>query len=119
MFVSEKMDGALFMISLITYPADYNTSNTRQLLRDVIDEMVKSNQDNTLNSIKDTKFLNFSAFDFNVTNKDYGVDGKAFIQNKTIYLLTYIAKNSAFDEKEYQHFLDSFQLTNPEKNEKK
>jgi hypothetical protein len=109
MFISEKLNGAIFMISQITYPAEYNV-NTRQLLKDTIDEMVKSNPDNTLNFVNDTTFLDQTAFDFNITNKDFGVDGKAFMYGKTIYLLTYIAKNAEFNKEEYKHFLDSFHL---------
>jgi len=104
MFISEKASGAIFMISQITYPADYDTKNARQLLQAVVDEMVKTDPNNQLNYANDATFLTYPAIDFNITNKDFGVDGKAFMTEKTVYLLTHIAKNSESGQEDKPFF---------------
>lgn len=110
MYVSQKLNGAIFMVSLITYPPDYSISDPHALLKEVIDEMAKTNPNNHLDKLTDKQFLNQPAYEFNLTNSDFGVEGMAFLAGKTAYLLTYISKNSAFNEDEYKHFISTFQL---------
>jgi hypothetical protein len=111
MFVSQKLNNTIFMISQITYPADYNASDIQGQLHEIVEELVRGNVGNTLKSIEDTTFLNYPALDFQITNKEYSVAGKCFMKDKTIYLFTYIARHSDYNLEEYHYFIDSFKLT--------
>lgn len=110
MYVSQKINGSVFMINLITYPEDIDTSNTDQMLQSIVDEMVSINPGNQLKEVHHSLFQTYQAIGFHIANKDFDVQGKAFMVQKTMYLLTYVAKLSDFSESEFQYFLNSFQL---------
>ncbi len=109
-YVSEGLNGSVFMINLITYPSDVDTSNIDQILHDTVYEIISTHPSNQLKELTETIYQNQQAVDFHVINQNFDVQGKAFMVEKTIYLLTYIAKASDVDMDEYQHFLNSFQL---------
>lgn len=113
MFVSEKMDSTLFLISLITYPPGVDISNTEMMLRGIVDEMVYSKVGNKLKEFENTTFQNHQAVRFDIVSKEFNIKGIAMMVDKTTYLLTYVAKEDNFNEAEYQHFITSFQLTPP------
>lgn len=113
MYVSEKMDGAILMINLITYPPEVDTSDVSRMLRDTVDEMVATNPQNELQNITDKSFQGHQAVNFNIVNHDFHVEGLAFLVDKKLYLLTYVAKKADFSEADYEHFIQSFQMTNP------
>lgn len=110
MYISEKLDGAIFMISLITYPDDMDVKRGDEVLHQVINEMMETKPDNKLTNISKSTFLKHPTFDFDIKNKDFFVKGKAFLVNSTVYLLTYIASSSTFTIKDYDHFMDSFEI---------
>lgn len=109
MYVSEKLDGSIFMISLITYPEGLNM-DPAQLLHDSVDEMITTKPGNKLTSIHDSMFQNHRSVDFRIDNPKFIVAGKAFLVERTVYLLTYVASRSNFTIGEYDHFIDSFDL---------
>jgi hypothetical protein len=110
MYAAQKVNGVIFMISLITYPNDYDIPNSDQLLREVIHEMVENNPKNQLENISHSVFQDQKALDFQISNDEFHIQGKTFLIQQTIYLLTYVAKKEDFDENEYQYFLDSFHV---------
>jgi hypothetical protein len=110
MYVSQKLDGPIFMISLITYPQDIDGPEKTQTLHDIVDEMMKTKPDNKLKELKDSLYQDYPAIDFSIANDNYDVRGRAFIVKRTVYLLTYIANNTEFTLGDYEHFIDSFKL---------
>jgi hypothetical protein len=112
MYVSEKLDGTLFLISVMTYPIDLEVSPSSQTLQDVTYELVKTNPNNHLVNIKPNIYQSYEAIDFAVENPpgeaEFKVLGKAFIVNNTIYMLTYTAHKDNFDQQEYDYFVNSF-----------
>lgn len=110
MFVSEKIDGTLFMISMITYPKEVDTSNPQEMLRGVIDELRHSNPLNRLINLENSSYQSHPAIDFDMLSPQFKVQGKALMDDKTIYVLSYAARKDDFDTSEYQHFMDSFVL---------
>lgn len=110
MYISEKLDGPIFMVSLITYPGDTYTKNTEVILRDVIDELNRSKTTNRLKDLKNSKFQQYDALDFKMDNDKYNIIGKAFVIGRTVYLLAYIAQPSLFTIADYDYFIDSFKL---------
>ncbi len=110
MFASEKIDGTLFMISMITYPKEVDTSNTQEMLRGIVDELMHSNPLNRLINLENSSYQTHPAIDFDMISPQFKVQGKALIDDKTIYVLSYAARKDDFDTSEYQHFIDSFVL---------
>lgn len=118
MYVSENLNTSIFMISLISYPTGIDISDKKQLLHDVVDEMMQTKPDNRLKKIEDTTYENYPAVDFNISNNKFNVDGRAFLVDRTVYLLSYIAKISDLSQSEYEYFINSFHLTSDEKTDK-
>ncbi|WP_068469411.1 hypothetical protein [Candidatus Protochlamydia phocaeensis] len=110
MFVSEKLNGSIFMINLITYPPDFAIVSANELLHSVIEELVTSNPNSRLVDITDTTFQTLPAINFKLLNQDYEIQGIAFLLNKTVYQLGYVAKKDDVDEMDYKHFIQSFDL---------
>ena len=114
MYASEKINGTLFLISVITYPQDVDTSLTDDILRQTLDELMKSHPDNRLSNFKNNLFKTHQTLDFSLNNGEIQVEGKILMVDKTVYVLSYITRNDNFDPKEYHHFMDSFELLNKE-----
>lgn len=110
MYISEKVNGTIFMISVITYPPDFDTSDKEQMLNNIINELVTTNAGNRLKEIKNTVYQGHQAIDFNIANKEFDVQGKTFMIDKTVYFITYIARLSDVDNNEYNYFIKSFQI---------
>lgn len=109
-FASEKIDGTLFMISLITYPPELDTTNTRSMLQAIVEELMHSKKDNRLKEVSESLYQMHETLDFNLESKEFEIEGKTFMVDKTLYVLTYIAKKSDFNPAEFNHFVDSFVL---------
>lgn len=110
MYVSEKIDGTLFLISVITYPTVMDTSETADILKQTVDELMRSKPDNKLSKTKEGLFKTFQSLDFTIVNSDIVVDGLTFMDGKSVYVLSYVTRKGDFDADEYKHFIDSFQL---------
>lgn len=111
MYVSQKMNDTIFMVTLITYPKDIDTSNAKQTLLDLVDELKAAKPDNKMKDVKEGVYQNYPAVDYSLESDEFHVNGKAIMVGKTIFLLNYIARKNNFSSDEYQHFIDSFQLT--------
>lgn len=109
-YASEKLDGTLFLISVITYPPEYDTSSSFDILRQNIDELMHQKGDNRLNDIWQNTFQKDNSLDFSFENKDFRVQGRAIHDDHIVYLLSYIVKKDNFDEDEFNYFIDSFKI---------
>lgn len=109
-FVSQQLSGPLFTISIITYPKDFDTSDKKQLLQETLDETMAAKPDNKLKEKNDVTFQGYPAIDFEFTNPKFNFKGKAFIVNKSIFLLMYVANSKDFNLKEYEHFISTFKM---------
>lgn len=110
MYASETVNGTVFMVSVITYPQDYDTTNQTQTIESVIDELVVSDPANHLLESRQAVFLAFPAMDFHMVNKEFDIEGKSFMDGKTVYVLTYVARNNDYNREDYDHFIHSFHL---------
>ncbi len=110
MYASEKVNGSLFMINVITYPKDVDTSNSEEILKLMVEELMKSNPENQLVSLKQVTYQSHPALEFNINNAKFKVQGKMFMWEKTLYVLSYVARKEDFDITEYNHFMNSFIL---------
>lgn len=110
MYASEKIDGTLFLISMITYPPEVDTSFDEDILHQNIKELIHNKPHNNLTKILNGTFGDYQTFDFTIESKEFHVEGKAIKVDKIVYMLTYITPKENFDPEEYQHFINSFHL---------
>lgn len=110
MFVSERDNGTIFMISQITFLEVNDAKLDETMLHSVVDDMLSSNKNNKLKSLKNTQFAQQPALEFTIENDQAVIDGKTFIIDKTLYLLTLVAKQGLYKPKESAIFINSFGL---------
>lgn len=111
-YAAEDVNGSTFMISIITYPATVDTSDKDSMLRGIIDELVKSNPANKLVQLQEDTYGTHPALQFRLESNEFEVQGKTFLIDKTLYLLSYIYRTDDFIEEDYQRFINSF-ILNP------
>lgn len=110
MYVSEKVDGTLFLISVITYPPEVDISDPDDILRQNVDELMRRKPGNQLLKMLKGSLEEYKTFDFGFENQEFHVEGKAILDDHTVYMLTYIARRENFDLLEYDHFISSFKI---------
>lgn len=117
MYVAEKSDGTLFMISLINFKNPVDPKHHEIVLNSIMEDLLNSNSSNELKSSHTDTFENRKSLDFTIENKEIIINGKAFMDDQTLYVLTRIAKLKYEDSKEFDFFIHSFHLL-PTKNQK-
>jgi hypothetical protein len=110
LFVSSKEDGTLFSIYLITFPDKKILERDKDFLMGFIKEMLNSNPNNIIKDLKATPYRGMDTVDFKVQNEDTTIDGKAFIKENTVYVLSTTAKNVNRSQNEIDYFIGSFVL---------
>lgn len=116
MFASEKMDGSLFMISLITYPSESNMSDSQEILKGVVEEVMQGNAENHLNQLDLTTFHDHQALKFDIKNKEFNVQGLTFLIDKIVYLLVYVAHQENVNAEDFKYFINSFEIGSSQSN---
>jgi hypothetical protein len=112
MYVAEKDDGTIFMISLITFSNPDATKDKDGLMRTMMNDMMASNPNNELKDMKTSKFKEYDALDYSFANSETRVDAKSFIIDDTLYMLTRVVKTQLYNPDEFNFFVNSFDLTN-------
>ncbi|MFI0434611.1 MAG: hypothetical protein ACH350_02635 [Parachlamydiaceae bacterium] len=112
-YASEQVDGTLFLVSVVTYPPEYDVSLSEEILRKNIDELIHNKPDNRLVKIDRKIEGEHDSFLFVFENQEFEVEGKAIQDGHVVYLLTYTAKKDELDAPEFDHFIDSFKILKP------
>lgn len=110
MYVSEKNDGTIFMISLITFSDPKATQDKEKLMRAMMQDMLASNPKNELKQVNSGKYKGFDSLDYSFANQDTQVDAKTFLVDNTLYMLTRAAKLQNYNTEEFEFFINSFDL---------
>ena len=108
LYVSEKDDGTIFMISLITIMNKENLDENT--LTAVMNDILKASPNNKLKTMTKGKYKEFPAMDFSIENGHVNIDGKAFLVDNKLYLLTTVSQLTNYKKQEFEFFLNSFQL---------
>jgi len=108
MYASEKIDGTLFLISVITYPKGTESDETVDILKQTVEELMKSKPDNQLTKIENSLFHQHPSMDFSIENRSYHVEGRVFMPQNQVFVLSYVTKQDHFDKNEFQYFVKSF-----------
>lgn len=118
MYVAEKGNGTIFMISVIKLLDSAPAKLQEEMLPSVINDMMSSSPKSRLKTMKMGRYQEYPSIDFSFENEQINVDGKAFISGNTLYLLTSIAKLADYKRNEFDYFINSFKLMNGKKEEK-
>lgn len=111
MYAIDDDQGASYMVSLITYPAAVDLTDTDAILSSIKDEMVVTNPGSKLQSMQLNQFNGHPAIDFTITNPEMQINSKVVLRDHTLYLVALIEKQGFVDPKKYQKFIESFQFT--------
>lgn len=115
MYVAAKDNGTAFMISVVTFPREVSPSAEESTLTDIINEMIARNKNNNLKMMKPSTFHNHTSMDFAIENGEATIAGKVFMHNKTMYIISMIAKTTSFNQKDLDFFINSFSFENEQK----
>lgn len=107
-YLASKDDGTIYAINAITFPE--NKQYDEEYLRNFVQQMLMSNAQNKIKSLELSPFRKGKALDFKVENAEVTIDGKAFFDDNTLYILSTTARNDHHDAQEFEQFIDSFQL---------
>lgn len=110
MYVSEKDDGTIFMISAITMLDNTNPKIDDTVLKNVINDLLASNPKNKVNKIEKGTYKGNSSLEFSIRNDQVNIDGRAFLVGNTLYILTSAAKIENYHKPEFDLFANSFEL---------
>lgn len=110
MYVSEKGDGTLFMVSLINFENEKEKPSTDLLLASVANDMMESNPENKIKKMEPGTFLKDPSLTFILENTKVDIEAKTFFVKNTLYILSRISPKNKLDENEFNQFVDSFTL---------
>lgn len=110
MYVSEKANGSIFMISMIRLLGEVPEKLDENMLPTVINDMMAASPKSKLKAMQMGRFKDYPAIEFSFENEQVSVDGKAFIAGSTLFLLTSVAKQNDRQPQEFNFFTNSFQL---------
>lgn len=115
MFVAPKGDGSVFTVTLVTLAEMDGKETEDEVLHDYMNELLSKNPKNELKDVKNGNFLGYKTLDFTIHNDELDVVNRIFLKDKTIYVLAegqkLENKPADADGKDYEFFLESFQLT--------
>ncbi len=112
MYVSERIDGTIFMISLITFQDLSSNSDPETLLLSMMNDMVASNPDNVLKAEQTGSFQGHPSLDFTMSNNEHHIDAKTFMIDNIMFVLTRISNAKNYNTSEYTFFINSFEVAN-------
>lgn len=113
-YASTTVNGSIFMVGCVIYPKNADpSSNPQETLKALVEQLSYIRPGNQIIDLKESEFDYNPALDFSVENKEFKIAGKAILVGQRAYILTYIARKSDFNPREYEHFIGSFSLLNP------
>ncbi len=110
MDVATRPDGSVYTIIEATYP-NPTWENAEQDLKKVVDELFKDNVYKYVTNMAMSPFKNINALNFNISNEEVKVEGKAFIYENSIYILSAVAPTATYNKQEFEFFFNSFDFT--------
>lgn len=109
-FVSEKGDGTVFMITVLSSQDKDFAMDKQGRMKKMVNDLVGSKPNYTLGSTDNSIFKGHDALDFVITNKDLQIDGKTFFNANQQFTLSRIMKKENYNANEYNFFVNSFDL---------
>lgn len=111
MYVAQRANGNIFMITMITFPSSEDLSNPEQMYDSVVAEMLAANSKNELENKEIKVVNNQKVLDFTIKGDTVTSKNRAMISGNNLFLLSYMAKPGLYDLQEFNYFVDSFTLS--------
>ncbi len=111
MYVSEKLDGTLFMITRIVYPGE-SKLDSNAVFDQIKKELMSMEEGAELLSEVPAEFLGHPSTEYAITGPSVRLQAKAILESNKLYLLTYVVNKDQFSSREFAVFIDTFRFTN-------
>lgn len=109
-YLAQERDGSVFLVSMTQYPRSYDTGNGDELLEGVMKGAVNANVKNKLLHSEKSTFYNLPALEFMIQNGDFSTKGKAILAEKTLFVLTVMARDPSRLTRDFSTFVNSFAI---------
>lgn len=114
-YISEPSESMVYVISVWNYPAEIDMSKPEVNLQDGFGGMLSALPGSQVQKMQMIDEQGFKALEFLVKNDDIYFQGKLILVYHTLYQVFAVYKESAQAEQDFQQFITSFKLINPEK----
>lgn len=114
-FLSEPSDAMVYVISVWNYPAQIDMSKPEVNLQEGFGGMLSALPGSEVVSMSMTEIQGFKALEFLVKNEEIYFQGKLLLVYNTLYQIFTVYKDSIDMTDNYSHFINSFQLIQPDK----
>lgn len=114
-FVSTTEQGAVYIVSAISFPFPIASSDAKEVLKTIVMDMLQRNQENKLQTMDYGNFREFQSLDFILTNDKAIISGKVLLHGDMVYVLSVIDSRDHFDKKKLEFFENSFDLASSPK----
>ena len=95
---------------MISFPGKPSSVLDNEFLQNLIKEMLTTNPKNQIKDLKTSEWHKGKAVDFDLENEGASVNGKAFIEGDTVYVLSVATTPEFANPQEFNFFVNSFQL---------
>ena len=109
-YVTEKLDGTLFLITELEDPKQYEETLYEHLFNTATEELMHSRKDNQLQKIEKDFNKKHPETEYSIFNRDYRIEGKILLVGNKRFTVSYITEKNLFDEDEYAYFINSFEV---------
>lgn len=114
-YLSEPTDNVVFVVSVWNYPGQIDMSKPEVNLQDGFNGMISALPGSETKSMKIQDFEGFKALEFLVQNENIFFQGKLILVHNTLYQVFTVYKNTEDMKNNFNHFINSFELIEPEK----
>lgn len=114
-FAAADEHGTAYVINIITFPNKMETKDIENAMLSVVNDMLIRNKENKLTMTKMGKLRNLRSLDFTLENGEVTIAGKVIFHDNTLYVLSMVDKTNAFKTKEFDFFVNSFDINDSNK----
>jgi hypothetical protein len=114
-YVSEPDDSVVYVVSVWNYPAEIDMSKPEVNLQDGFSGMISALPGSKVVNMQMTDVEGYKALEFLVQYEDIFFQGRLILVYNTLYQVFTVYKKSVEMAQNYDHFINSFQLIQPEK----
>jgi hypothetical protein len=115
-FLSEPNENAVYVVSVWYYPSEIDMSKPEVNLKDGFEGMLSALPGAKVEKMNITDLNGFKALEFRVKHDEIYFQGKLILVYNTLYQVFTVYKENVDVKDDFNRFINSFKLQNPEKN---
>jgi hypothetical protein len=113
-YLSQGRGGSSFLISMLGYPESFDLAKDDMLFDAVAKDMLSSNPNSVMIDPKKGIFHSRPSYDFTIQTPQFTTKSRAFLDGKTLYVLTVMDKSPEYLNEEFEMFTSSFKFNEVE-----